>query len=65
MPAFDLGYGAHLAIVEGQPAFAQEPGGSRFLALAFAVPDLAAAVEHLERHGIELSWGIEAIATER
>jgi catechol 2,3-dioxygenase-like lactoylglutathione lyase family enzyme len=64
-PAFDLGHGGHLAIVGGQPAFGREPGGSRFPALAFAVQDLDAAVEHLEGRGVELPWGVEKSATGR
>ena len=59
-PAFDLGHGCCLVIVEGQPAPAREPGGSRFPMLAFAVHDLAEAIEQMENHGIELPWGIEA-----
>jgi catechol 2,3-dioxygenase-like lactoylglutathione lyase family enzyme len=39
-PAFRLGHGLHLVIVEGQPAFAREPGESRFPVLAFTVQDL-------------------------
>lgn len=64
-PAFALGHGCHLAIVEGQPAFGREPGGSRFPALAFAVEDLEAAVESLESHGVALPWGVEKSATQR
>jgi catechol 2,3-dioxygenase-like lactoylglutathione lyase family enzyme len=64
-PAFDLGHGLHLAIVEGQPAFAREPGGSRFPVLAFAVRDLAEAMEHLADRGVELPWGVEVGATAR
>jgi catechol 2,3-dioxygenase-like lactoylglutathione lyase family enzyme len=65
MPAFDLGHGCHLVIVEGQPALAMGPGGSRFPALAFAVQDLATAIEHLESHDVEFPWGVEASATAR
>jgi catechol 2,3-dioxygenase-like lactoylglutathione lyase family enzyme len=65
LPAFDLGHGLCLVIIHGQPAFALEPGGSRFPVLAFAVKDLAEAVAHLGRHGVELPWGVEAGATER
>ena len=65
VPAFDLGHGCHLVIVKGEPAVAEGPGGSRFPALAFAVQDLAAAMEHLERHDVELPWGVEAAATAR
>lgn len=64
-PAFDLGHGTYLVIVEGQPAFAREPGGSRFPALAFAVKDLAEAIKHLESHDVDLPWGVEAGASER
>jgi catechol 2,3-dioxygenase-like lactoylglutathione lyase family enzyme len=64
-PAFELGPGQYPAIVEGQPAFAQEPGGSRFPVLAFAVRDLDEAVQHLQSHDIELVQGIETGASER
>jgi catechol 2,3-dioxygenase-like lactoylglutathione lyase family enzyme len=64
-PALELGLGQYLAIVEGQPAFAQEPGGSRFPVLAFAVRDLDVAVQHLQSHDIELVQGIETGASER
>jgi catechol 2,3-dioxygenase-like lactoylglutathione lyase family enzyme len=65
MPAFRLGHGLHLAIVQGQPTVAREPGGSRFPVLAFAVPDLAAAVEHLRQHGVELPHAVETGAAGR
>ena len=64
-PHFDLGHGLYLVIVEGKPAPAKEPGGTRFPALAFAVNNLAEAIEHLESHNVELPWGVEAGATER
>jgi catechol 2,3-dioxygenase-like lactoylglutathione lyase family enzyme len=64
-PALVLGGGAFLAIVEGRPAFAQEPGGTRFPAVAFAVDDLEAAVAHLEHHGLDLLGGIQATGQER
>jgi catechol 2,3-dioxygenase-like lactoylglutathione lyase family enzyme len=64
-PAFELGPGEYLAIVEGQPAFAQEPGGSRFPVLAFAVRNLDEAVQHLQGHGVELVGGVESSASER
>jgi catechol 2,3-dioxygenase-like lactoylglutathione lyase family enzyme len=64
-PAFDLGSGQYLAIVEGQPAFAREPGGSRFPVLAFAVRDLDEAVRHLQGHGVEFLQGIETGASGR
>jgi len=64
-PAFELGPGQYLAIVEGQPAFAHEPGGSGFPILAFAVRDLEEAVQHLHCHDIELVQGVERGASER
>jgi catechol 2,3-dioxygenase-like lactoylglutathione lyase family enzyme len=64
-PHFDLGHGLYLVIVEGQPAPAQAPGGTRFPVLAFAVNNLAEAVEHLERQNVELPWGVEMGITER
>jgi len=64
-PALELGPGAYLAIVEGQPGFAEEPGGSRFPVLAFAVRDLDEAVPHLKKHGIELVQGMETGASGR
>ena len=64
-PHFDLGHGLYLVIVEGRPAPAQEPGGTRFPVLAFAVHNLAEAMEHLESHNVELPWGVEAAAMGR
>jgi catechol 2,3-dioxygenase-like lactoylglutathione lyase family enzyme len=63
-PHFDLGHGLYLVIVEGQPAPAREPGGSRFPVLAFAVDNLGEAIDHLESRNIELPWGVEGGATE-
>lgn len=65
LPHFDLEHGLYLVIVEGRPAPAQEPGGTRFPVLAFAVNSLAEAIEHLESNNVELPWGIETGATER
>jgi catechol 2,3-dioxygenase-like lactoylglutathione lyase family enzyme len=64
-PHFDLGHGLYLVVVEGKPAHAQEPGGTRFPVLAFAVHNLAEAIEHLESHNVELPWGVEAAAIGR
>jgi catechol 2,3-dioxygenase-like lactoylglutathione lyase family enzyme len=58
-PAFDLGDGSHLVIVQGQPIPARNAQPSRFPLIAFAVPDLDRAVEHLKAHGVGLPWGIE------
>jgi glyoxylase I family protein len=58
-PAFDLGDGSHLVIIQGQPVPSQDSGPSRFPLIAFAVEDLDDAVAHLQAHGVELPWGIE------
>ena len=58
-PAFELGNGCHLVIVQGQPV-AQDPQIPRFPVIAFAVEDLAQAVEQLRAHNVEMPWGIEA-----
>jgi catechol 2,3-dioxygenase-like lactoylglutathione lyase family enzyme len=60
LPAFDLGCGAHLAINKGQPGAILDSTRSRFPHLAFAVRDLDGAIAHLEAHGVEIPWGIEA-----
>ena len=57
-PAFDLGGGAHLVIVEGQPV-PDRDSVPPFPVLAFAVADLDGAVEHLQSHGVDLPWGVE------
>jgi len=61
-PAFVLGRGAHLVINKGQPRVAREPDEGQFPVLAFAIQDLQQAVDHLESHGVEMPWGIEAKA---
>jgi catechol-2,3-dioxygenase len=57
--AFELGRGAHLVIAQGPPASDGDPGRERFPAVAFAVPDLDRAVEHLRARDVPLPWGIE------
>ena len=63
-PAFDLGNGCHLVIIKGQPP-PPGPEGLRFPAIAFAVADLAKAIQHLQGHGVELPWGLEASEHDR
>ncbi len=58
-PAFDLGNGSCLVILKGQPVPARNAEPPLFPLLAFAVEDLGKAIEHLEIHGVELSWGVE------
>ncbi len=57
-PHFDLG-GAYLVILQGRPLPPLEPIPARFPIVAFAVDDLDAAVEQLQRHQVDLPWGIE------
>ncbi len=59
-PAFELGNGAFLVIVEAHedaPPTTPEP---RFPLLAFAVQDLDEAVARLKSHRIDLPWGINS-----
>ena len=59
LPAFDVGDGAHLVILQGQPVPARNSEPAHFPLIAFAVEDLAKAIAHLEVHGVELPWGVE------
>ena len=63
-PHFDLG-DAHLTILKGRPVPVRDPTPSRFPIVAFAVPDLDAAIERLDAHQVELPWGIEENETGR
>ena len=58
-PAFDLGNGAHLVIITGQPMDRRVSGESRFPSIAFTVKDLDEAVEHLRTQGVAMPWGVE------
>lgn len=64
-PAFELENGVHLVIVQGAAMPALEEGAARFPLIAFSVPDLDAAVEKLQAHGVELPWGVESSASAR
>jgi catechol 2,3-dioxygenase-like lactoylglutathione lyase family enzyme len=59
-PAFELGNGVFLVIVESQDAPGQPVGASRFPTLAFAVADLDQAAAQLKERQIEMPWGIES-----
>jgi catechol-2,3-dioxygenase len=59
-PAFELGNGALLVIVESQTASKQPAEQPRFPALAFAVEDVDRAAALLNDQGIEMPWGIES-----
>jgi catechol 2,3-dioxygenase-like lactoylglutathione lyase family enzyme len=58
-PAFDLGHGAHLVILRGEPVPAVDPELPLFPQVAFAVEDLDRAVGRLEAHGVELLSGLQ------
>ena len=64
-PAFDLGNGAYLVIVQGQRPAALGTEDDPFPHLAFTVESLDEAVEHLATHGLDLPWGIEAGPSEQ
>jgi catechol 2,3-dioxygenase-like lactoylglutathione lyase family enzyme len=53
-PHFDLG-GVYLVILEGRPLPPLDPVPARFPIVAFAVDDLAAAVDQLRAHHVDLS----------
>jgi catechol 2,3-dioxygenase-like lactoylglutathione lyase family enzyme len=65
LAAFSLAEGAHLVILEGEPTLNQSSEDTRFPSVAFAVPDLDAAVEHLRAHGVALPWGVESSQSAR
>jgi catechol 2,3-dioxygenase-like lactoylglutathione lyase family enzyme len=58
-PAFDLGNGACLVIIRGQPPDRRDSGEPLFPSIAFTVKDLDEAAEHLRNHGIVMPWGVE------
>ena len=58
-PAFDLGSGIILVIVQGHLDKEGNSQTERFPVIAFAVDDLDSAVEWLKAHGVELPWGVE------
>jgi catechol 2,3-dioxygenase-like lactoylglutathione lyase family enzyme len=62
-PHFDLG-GTYLTIVHGQPTLSSNPK-QRFPVVALSFPNLDAAVEKLQSHGVDLPWGVETNATGR
>jgi catechol 2,3-dioxygenase-like lactoylglutathione lyase family enzyme len=59
-PAFDLGNGLFLVIVENRGELVQPSQSPRFPVLAFAVENLDHAVARLKDHNIEMPWGIES-----
>ena len=57
-PHFDLN-GTYLTILQGKPVPAQDAEPPDFPLVAFAVDDLAAAVERLHAHGVKLPRGVQ------
>lgn len=57
--------GVYLVILKGTPAQARDTIPARFPLFALAVDDLDERVRRLEKHGIELPWGIETDADGR
>jgi catechol 2,3-dioxygenase-like lactoylglutathione lyase family enzyme len=57
-PHFDLD-GTYLTILQGKPVPAQDAEPPDFPLVAFAVDDLAAAVERLRAHGVKLPRGVQ------
>ena len=64
-PAFELGNGCFLVMVQGESLVPDETSETPFPAIAFAVDDIDRAVEHLEASGVKLPWGIESNGSER
>jgi catechol-2,3-dioxygenase len=59
LPAFDLGNGLSLVILESVEESTQFSRAPRFPLLAFAVENLDQAVAQLKEHNIDMPWGIE------
>ena len=57
-PHFKVG-NTFLTILKGKPIPAEDSDPERFPLFALGVPDLDAAVERLQAHGVELPWGIK------
>ncbi len=62
-PHFDLG-GTYLTILRGRPAVPPDPE-TRFPVVAFATPDLNAALKKLHSLAVDMPWGVETNATGR
>jgi catechol 2,3-dioxygenase-like lactoylglutathione lyase family enzyme len=58
-PHFDLGSGAYLVILEGEPSRDERSAEDRFPQIAFEVDDFEAALNRLSSAGVELPWGVE------
>jgi catechol 2,3-dioxygenase-like lactoylglutathione lyase family enzyme len=65
-PAFELGEGLFLAIVESHdPTVRQAADAPRFPVLAFAVDNLEQAAAQLKDQQVEMPWGIESSGQNR
>jgi len=51
--------GVYLTILKGTPSPAQNTEPKRFPLFALSVDDLDAMVSRLEKHNVEMPWGIE------
>ena len=63
-PHFDVD-GVYLTILKGVPSAAQNAEPERFPIFALSVDDLDAMVDRLEKHNVEMPWGIENNAETR
>jgi catechol 2,3-dioxygenase-like lactoylglutathione lyase family enzyme len=64
-PAFELGNGCFLVIIQGEPPCSREEESAPFPDIAFAVEDIDQAAGHLKENGVETPWGIETNAGDR
>ena len=51
--------GVYLTILKGTPSAAQNAEPERFPLFALSVEDLDAMIDQLEKHNVEMPWGIE------
>jgi catechol-2,3-dioxygenase len=58
-PHFEVD-GVYLTILKGSPTPAQHAEPERFPLMAFRVDDLDAMVSRLEKHKVEMPWGVES-----
>jgi predicted enzyme related to lactoylglutathione lyase len=58
MPHFDVN-GVVLVILKGRPSPAEESHPPDFPILAFEVENLDLMIDRLQKHGVDLPWGME------
>lgn len=59
-PAFELGNGLFLVIIESHEESAPMPKQPRYPQLAFAVADLDQSIMQLKEHKVDMPWGVES-----